>query len=57
MTCNLIFENEPVALSAGDRTMRRIKWKDTPHEKIFWAVVIAVALLSILVFATRVAGI
>ncbi|GAA5509650.1 hypothetical protein Rcae01_05150 [Novipirellula caenicola] len=36
--------------------MRRTKWKDTPHEKIFWAAVIAVALLSILVFASRVAG-
>ncbi|TWU22278.1 hypothetical protein Pla52o_33340 [Novipirellula galeiformis] len=36
--------------------MSRIKWKDTPHEKIFWGVVIATAIASILLFATKIAG-
>ena len=36
--------------------MSRINWKDSPHEKIFWAVVIAVAITSLLIFAKSVAG-
>lgn len=36
--------------------MRQIKWKNTPHEKIFWGAVIVMAIVFILFFAKRVVG-
>lgn len=36
--------------------MSRIKWKDSPHEKVFWAVVIVVAIVSLLIFSKSVGG-
>lgn len=36
--------------------MSRINWKDSPHETLFWISVIAVAILSMLIFAKTIAG-
>ena len=36
--------------------MSHRKWKDSPHEKIFWIAVIVLAVVLLLLFAQRVVG-
>ena len=36
--------------------MRREKWADAPHEKLFWAAIIVIVITSMLIFAKQVAG-
>ncbi len=36
--------------------MNRIKWKDSPHERLFWLAVILIALLSLLITARQLGG-
>ena len=37
--------------------MTRFKWKDSPHQKLFWITVVVIMVIAVLVFAKRVAGI
>jgi len=36
--------------------MSQIKWRNTPHEKVFWAAVVVMAIIFILFFAKRAVG-
>ncbi|WP_372896146.1 hypothetical protein [Stieleria sp.] len=49
-------EPSTLVFKTQGRTMSRIDWKDSPHEKVFWISVIVIAIMSLLIFAKTVAG-